>query len=644
MLLGQDNNSNSGTGSLISFALLGALFIGYMWFTMPSEEELEAKRAEAVRLEAERQAKEAAEKADTLDLKAIASAAADTLPGDSAGISPALVRAFGDFAYSGTLPSAANGKEATTIENDVLIISVANKGGVPSEVTLKKYDTYWKKPLCIVKDGNADFNMTFYTSDGRRFDTRDMYFEPSVEKDGENQVLSMKLKASEDAYLEYRYVLRPGEYMLDYTVLSKGLSGILKNGQKPVLDWSIDAFHTEKGLKYENQYTYLAYAEGAKQKEDNLSMGGSDEETINDLSWFAFKQQFFSTILLTEGLHKATLKSQDISADSLHTKNFSANVELSAQDGDFNMPMKLYFGPNHFHTLEKYGNNLDELVPLGWGIFGWINRWFVIPMFDLLFYNWGITMGIVIIIMTLVIKLILSFFTYSGYKSQAKMRLLKPEMEAINQQYKDADPVKRQQATMELYSKAGVNPLAGCLPILLQMPVLIAMYRFFPASIELRGQSFLWADDLSAYDSILNLPFNIPLYGDHVSLFALLMALTLLIQTKMAGGGMDQPSQPGMPNMKFMLYLMPVMMLLWFNTAASGLSYYYTVSTLIAIIQFWVIKKYIINEDKLHAKIQENKQNAKTKGPSKWQRKMDEMMKQAQEQQNRQQRRASGKK
>ncbi len=644
MLLGQDNNSNSGTGSLISFALLGALFIGYMWFTMPSAEEQEAKRAEAVRLEAERQAKEAAEKADTLDLKAIASAADDTLPGDSAGISPALVRAFGDFAYSGTLPSAANGKEATTIENDVLIISVANKGGVPSEVTLKKYDTYWKKPLCIVKDGNADFNMTFYTSDGRRFDTRDMYFEPSVEKDGENQVLSMKLKASEDAYLEYRYVLRPGEYMLDYTVLSKGLSGILKNGQKPVLDWSIDAFHTEKGLKYENQYTYLAYAEGAKQKEDNLSMGGSDEETINDLSWFAFKQQFFSTILLTEGLHKATLKSQDISADSLHTKNFSANVELSAQDGDFNMPMKLYFGPNHFHTLEKYGNNIDELVPLGWGIFGWINRWFVIPMFDLLFYNWGITMGIVIIIMTLVIKLILSFFTYSGYKSQAKMRLLKPEMEAINQQYKDADPAKRQQATMELYSKAGVNPLAGCLPILLQMPVLIAMYRFFPASIELRGQSFLWADDLSAYDSILNLPFNIPLYGDHVSLFALLMALTLLIQTKMAGGGMDQPSQPGMPNMKFMLYLMPVMMLLWFNTAASGLSYYYTVSTLIAIIQFWVIKKYIINEDKLHAKIQENKQNAKTKGPSKWQRKMDEMMKQAQEQQNRQQRRASGKK
>lgn len=644
MLLGQDNNSNSGTGSLISFALLGALFIGYMWFTMPSAEEQEAKRAEAVRLEAERQAKEAAEKADTLDLKAIASAADDTLPGDSAGISPALVRAFGDFAYSGTLPSAANGKEATTIENDVLIISVANKGGVPSEVTLKKYDTYWKKPLSIVKDGNADFNMTFYTSDGRRFDTRDMYFEPSVEKDGENQVLSMKLKASEDAYLEYRYVLRPGEYMLDYTVLSKGLSGILKNGQKPVLDWSIDAFHTEKGLKYENQYTYLAYAEGAKQKEDNLSMGGSDEETINDLSWFAFKQQFFSTILLTEGLHKATLKSQDISADSLHTKNFSANVELSAQDGDFNMPMKLYFGPNHFHTLEKYGNNIDELVPLGWGIFGWINRWFVIPMFDLLFYNWGITMGIVIIIMTLVIKLILSFFTYSGYKSQAKMRLLKPEMEAINQQYKDADPAKRQQATMELYSKAGVNPLAGCLPILLQMPVLIAMYRFFPASIELRGQSFLWADDLSAYDSILNLPFNIPLYGDHVSLFALLMALTLLIQTKMAGGGMDQPSQPGMPNMKFMLYLMPVMMLLWFNTAASGLSYYYTVSTLIAIIQFWVIKKYIINEDKLHAKIQENKQNAKTKGPSKWQRKMDEMMKQAQEQQNRQQRRASGKK
>ena len=223
------------------------------------------------------------------------------------------------------------------------------------------------------------------------------------------------------------------------------------------------------------------------------------------------------------------------------------------------------------------------------------------------------------------------------------MRLLKPEMEAINQQYANADPAKKQQAIMDLYTKAGVNPLAGCLPLLLQMPILIAMYRFFPASIELRGQHFLWADDLSAYDSVLNLPFNIPLYGAHVSLFALLMAITLLINTKMTGG-MDQPQQPGMPNMKFLMYLMPVMMLLWFNSAASGLSYYYTLSTLISIGQIWVIRKYFINEAKLHAKIQENRQNAKTRGPSKWQRKMDEMMKQAEEQRNRQQRRAAGRK
>lgn len=638
MLLGQDNNSSSGNSTWV-FLLLAVFFVGYMWYTTPSAEQQAAARAEAERLAALNAAQNDEIKADTADLtNLIAEAAQDSV------IPPALVEKFGDFAYSATLPSAIDGDAVTTIENSVLRISVANRGGVPSQVTVKDYQTYWKTPMDIIRDGNARLDMVFYTADGKAIHTADMYFEPSLEQVGDTTVLSMRLKASADAYLEYRYTLRPGEYMLDYTVSSKGLASSLRAGQTPVVDWSIDAFHTEKGLKYENQYTYLSYAYGAKDKVDHLSAGGSDDETVEDATWFAFKQQYFSTILIPyEGMHKATLTSSMIEDDTLYTKRFTANMALGAQNGEFNIPMKLYFGPNRFHTLDQYGDNISDLLPLGWGIFGWINRWFVIPMFDLLFYNWHISMGVVIIIMTLVIKLILSFFTYSGYKSTAKMRVLKPEMEAINEKYKTADPAKKQQAIMDLYSKAGVNPLAGCLPLLLQMPVLIAMYRFFPASIELRGQSFLWADDLSAYDSILTLPFNIPLYGAHVSLFALLMALTLLINTRMSGS-MDQPQQPGMPNMKFMLYLMPVMMLLWFNSAASGLSYYYTLSTLISIVQIWVIRKYFINEDKLHAKIQENKENAKTKGPSKWQRKMDEMMKQAEEQRNRQQRRASGKK
>ncbi|MDD4819814.1 MAG: membrane protein insertase YidC [Flavobacteriales bacterium] len=628
------------TGSLVGFVLVMALFLGYMWYTAPSAEQMEqAKKEQADALSAEKAAKELQEKNDA-DQDAIMAVLDSAVVADSNVIPASLIKKYGDFAYSATLPSAKENKQVI-VENDTLRLVFASKGGMPVEVELKQFQTYSKTPLYIVKDANADFNMAFYTADGRKYDTRDLYFDPIISKEGKNTVVSMRAMVSENQYLEYRYVIRPNEYMLDFSVQSKGLSDILKNGQEPILDWKLDAIHTEKGLKNENLYSYLMFSQGEKQKVDDLSAGGSDDETVADLSWFAFKQQFFSTILLTKGQNKATLKSETYDADSsLYTKRFIADVALPEQKGDFNIPMSLYFGPNNFHTLDSYGNNLDEILPLGWAIFRWINRWAVIPMFDLLFYTWGISMGIVILIMTLVIKLVLMFFTYSSYKSQAKMRLLRPEMTALNEKYKDADPAKKQQATMELYSKAGVNPLAGCLPMLLQMPILIAMYRFFPSAIELRGQSFLWAEDLSAYDSILNLPFNIPLYGANISLFALLMAVTLFFSTKMSGSGMDQPTQPGMPNMKFMMYLMPVMMIFWFNTAASGLSYYYALSSLITILQVWVIKKYFVNESKLHAKMMENAQAAQKKGPSKWQRKMDEMLKQAQENQNRQQRRS----
>ena len=640
MLLGQDNNTKMDTGSLVGFVLVMALFLGYMWYTAPSAEQMEqAKKEQEDALLAQQKAEEL-QKKNQEDQTAIMEVLDSAVMADSNAVPVSLIKKYGDFAYSANQPYAQK-NEQVVVENDTLRLVFSSKGGMPTEVQLKQYQTYSKTPLYIIKDGNADFNMTFYSVDGRKYDTRDLYFEPSVSKDGKNMVVSMKAKVDADKYLEYRYTVRPNEYMLGFDVMSKGLSDVLKEGQSPVLDWKIDAFHTEKGLKNENMYSYLMFAQGEKQKVDDLSAAGEDEETVVDLSWFAFKQHFFSTILLTGGQNKATIKSKTYDEkDSLFTKNFVADVELPAQKGDFNIPMSLYFGPNDFHTLDSYGNNLDEILPLGWAIFRWINRWAVIPMFDLLYYTWGISMGIVILIMTLVIKFVLMFFTYSSYKSQAKMRILRPEITALNEKFKDADPAKKQQATMELYSKAGVNPLAGCLPMLLQMPILIAMYRFFPSAIELRGQSFLWAEDLSAYDSIYDLPFQIPLYGANISLFALLMAITLLLSTKMSGGGMDQPSQPGMPNMKFMMYLMPVMMIFWFNTAASGLSYYYALSSLITIIQIWIIKKYFVNESKLHAKMMENAQAAQKKGPSKWQRKMDEMLKQAQENQNRQQRRS----
>ena len=640
MLLGQENNSKMDTGSLVGFIIVMALTMGYFWYTAPSQEEMEAARiAQAEQVAAEEAARELERK--TAEEEALIANVIDSVVADSNTVDiPAVVlKRYGDFAYGAIQPYAKE-NTLTTLENDTLRIVISSKGGMPVEVELKGYTTYDKTPLYLVKDGNADFNMTFTTVDGRQYDTRDLYFEPVLTEEEGAKVLSMRAHTSADDYLEYRYTLRDGEYMMGFDVASHGLGDILKNAQKPIIDWSLKAFHTEKGLKYENNYTNLTFAKGANCKVDDLAMAGSDDDTLEDLTWFAFKQSFFSTILVTDSQNKATVTSRDIyEEDSLFTKAFTANVQLPAQNGDFNIPMQLYFGPNAFHTLDSYGSNLDEILPLGWAIFRWINRWVIIPMFDLLYHHWELSMWLVILIMTVVMKGVLTFFTYSSYKSQAKMRLLKPEMQAINEKFKDADPAKKQQEIMNLYSQAGVNPLAGCLPALLQMPILIAMYRFFPAAIELRGESFLWAEDLSAYDSILDLPFSIPGFGSNVSLFALLMAITMFLSVRTSSGDMNQQTQPGMPNMKFILYLMPVMMIFWFNTAASGLSYYYALFSLISIVQMWVVRKFLVSDEKVLATLEANRAKAKTKGPSKWQRKMDEMMKEAQAEQNRRARR-----
>ncbi|MBR4402890.1 MAG: membrane protein insertase YidC [Flavobacteriales bacterium] len=638
MLLGQDNNAKMDTGSLVGFVIVMVLTLGYFWYTAPSQEEIDAARvAQEEQVAAEEAAREMERK--SVEEEALIASILDSVTADSTAseIPAVLLKRYGDFAYGAMQPYAQE-NTLTTLENDTLRVVVSSKGGMPVEVELKGYKTYDKTPLYLIKDGNADFNMTFYTVDGRMYDTRDLFFEPVMKEGG--KVLSMRAKVSADDYLEYRYTLRDDEYMLGFDVASHGLGDILKNAQQPVLDWKFKAFHTEKGIKYENNYTNLTFATGAKCKVDDLAMAGSDDDTVEDLTWLAFKQSFFSTILLTDSQNKATVTSRDVyEEDSLYTKAFTANVQLPVQNGDFNVPMQLYFGPNAFHTLDSYGHNLDEILPLGWAIFRWINRWVIIPMFDLLYHHWALSMWLVILIMTVVMKGVLTFFTYSSYKSQAKMRLLKPEMQAINEKFKDADPAKKQQEIMNLYSQAGVNPLAGCLPALLQMPILIAMYRFFPAAIELRGESFLWAEDLSAYDSILDLPFNIPGFGSNVSLFALLMAVTMFLSVRTSSADMNQQTQPGMPNMKFILYLMPVMMIFWFNTAASGLSYYYALFSLISIVQMWAVKKFFVSDEKVLATLEKNRANAKAKGPSKWQRKMDEMMKEAQAEQNRRARR-----
>lgn len=540
---------------------------------------------------------------------------------------------LGTFGYSATLPSATN--KSTTLSNDVLDLSIDNKGGYISEARVSQFKTYDSIPVYLIKDGNASFNLSFTTSDGRVINTKDMYFEPSMSKSGENQVLSMKLKVSEDEYLEYVYVMKPGEYMLDFSIRSQGLRDVISSSNAVNLNWDLKGFRHSKSISYENRYTELAweYEEG---DDDYLGHGDVDDDEAVDVTWIAYKQHFFSSILLTDTpFEKADFVSknlvQDEEIDTIYTKDFATVLPLDLKGGELNYNMNWYYGPTDYKILNNYDRNLDEVVPLGWGIFGWINKYVFIPFFAFLI---GVlpSYGLAIVVMTIVVRIVLSPVTYKSYLSQAKMKVLKPEINELNEKYKD-NAMKKQQETMKLYSKAGASPMSGCLPALMQIPVFYALFQFFPSAFDLRQKGFLWADDLSSYDTIAELPFTIPFYGDHVSLFPILASIAIFIYMMMTTGQtMQNNQQPGMPNMKFIMYLSPIMMLFFFNNYASGLSLYYFVSNLITIGIMLVIKYAIIDEEKIHAKIQENKKKPKKQG--KFARKMQEMMEQAEQQKN----------
>ncbi len=618
----QQNNSFD-KNSLIGFLLMGAILMYFMWIQEPPvDQQQDISNTEQVQ-------------DSTVTSNNVVQ---PHVVLDSSQVDESKKLKYGEFYYSATLPSA-NDEATTVLENEFLKLKFSNKGGQIVEAQLKKYKTYEKEDLYLINNGNGSFGIEFSTKNNRVFNTKDLYFTPTLTKDGDNQILSLRAKVSETQYIEYVYTLKADDYMLDFSIRTVGLENVIDANKSVTIDWKLNANRTEKSFKNENMYTTLDYEfEGGKT--DYLSAGGTKDETINDVSWIAFKQQFFSMVLLPHtNFDKAEVHSEthDEFIDEVNhiqnnfTKTFEAKIPLKVINGSVNCDMNMFIGPNQYKILNSYDKNLDELIPLGWGIFGWVNRFFVIPLFNWL-EGFGLSYGIIILIITLIVKLILSPVTYKNFLSSAKMRVIRPEVDELNEKYKDADAAKRQQATMELYKQVGVNPMAGCLPALLQMPILFAMFRFFPSAIELRQQSFLWADDLSSYDSIMHLPFYIPFYGDHVSLFTLLMAIALMIYTMLSGGGMNQPSQPGMPNMKYMMYLMPVMMIFWFNSYASGLSYYYFLSNFISIIQILIIKKYIIDEDKIHAQMQENKKKP-AKKKSKWSQKMSDMMAEAQKQQ-----------
>ena len=539
---------------------------------------------------------------------------------------------LGSFGYSATLPSATN--NTTTVSNDVLELKIDNKGGYISEARLTQFKTYDSIPVYLIKDGNASFNLTFTTSDGRILNTKDLYFEPTVTKSGENQVVSMKLKVSETEFLEYRYVLKPGEYMMDFSIRSQGLSGVINPSNEIKLDWELKGYRHAKSISYENQYTELDFEYGDGE-DDYLGKGDFSEDEAANVTYVAYKQHFFTSILLTDtpfskGKFTSRNLVKDEEIDTVYTKAFTSTLPLELNGGELNYNMNWYYGPTDYKILNDYDRNLDERVPLGWGIFGWINKFIFIPFFALL-ASFLPNYGLAIIVLTIVVRIVLSPVTYKSYLAQAKMKVLRPEINELNEKYKD-NPMKKQQETMKLQNKAGASPLSGCLPALMQIPVFYALFQFFPSAFQLRHKGFLWADDLSSYDTIAELPFNIPFYGDHVSLFPILASIAIFVyMTMTTGQTMSQNQQPGMPNMKFIMYLSPIFMLFFFNNYASGLSLYYFTSNLITIGIMLVIKYAIIDEEKIHAKIQENKKKPKKQG--KFAKKMQDMMEQAEQQQ-----------
>lgn len=596
--------------SIIGFVLIFILLLWVMNNNRPTQEELAKRKAEQEQAAATKNPQNNTATAATADL--------------------------GAFAYSNAQPTAKDG--VTVIENKDVKLTINNKGGDLKEVLLKQFKTYESMPVYLIKDKNAIFALNFKTTQGQELNTQQLYFEPSLSQKDGKQLLSMKVKTGENSYLEYVYTLPAEGYMVDVAVRSQGLSGVL-NSQNPIeLVWGLKARRMEKSVTYENRYTQSAIRY-ADDKINRMSQGGNSGTKEEQVSWVAYKQHLFTSVLISDSAFaNGDFLSYNIaneeSKDVKYTKNLKSTFPLKTKGGELSESLHFYFGPSDYNVLKQYNDKyeLTELIPLGWGIFGWLNKWLFIPLYNFLANYFSV--GLVIILMTIIVRLLLSPIVYKSYVSQAKMKVLRPEIEEINKKYEE--PMKRQQETMALYSKAGVNPMSGCIPALLQLPVFLALFNFFPTEFGLRQKSFLWAEDLSSYDAIFELPFSIPFYGSHVSLFPLLASVAIFIYSMMTMAQTVQPQQPGMPNMKFLIYLSPVMMLFFFNNYASGLSLYYFVSNLLTILIMLAIKHWILDEKKIHAQIQENKM--KPKKESKFQAKMREMMEQAEAQRKAQQR------
>ncbi|MBA4275605.1 membrane protein insertase YidC [Flavobacterium sp.] len=614
--------------SIIGFVLIFGILIWIMYQNQPSKESIAAEKAKKEQL-----AK--TENANKVVAAQAVAAPAVVVAGDSTQMVQ-LQKKLGGFAYSATLPSAKN--DFTTIENEVVKLKIANKGGYIVEAVLKNFEKFKKgsgKLVELIKDNNASLSLQLHTNDNRTLNTKDLFFEPTLAKVGADQILSMKLKAGANEFLEYKYILKPNDYMIGFDLRSQGLNKVLNTSKPLDLEWNLKTYRNEKSISYENRYTEV-YFEHEEGKINYVGQGQNKEEDSNKTTYVAYKQHFFSTILLTnKPFGTAKLQSNNLvhdeAIDTTFTKQFKTNVPLAFENGELDYKMSWYFGPTDYKTLKSYDKNLEKVISLGWGIFGWINKFIFIPLFG--FLSSYISYGIAIIIFTILIKVAMSPITFKSFLSQAKMKVLRPEITELGEKFKK-DPMKKQQETMKLYNKAGVNPMAGCIPALIQIPFMYASFQFFPSAFELRQKSFLWADDLSSFDDVIKLPFHVPLYGDHISLFPVLASIAIFFYMKMTSGDqqMATPQQDGMPDMakmmKIMIYVSPIMMLFFFNSYGAGLSLYNFISNLITIGIMIVIKRYFIDSDKIHAQIQENKLK-EPKKQGKFQRKLQEVMEQA---------------
>ena len=591
--------------AIIGFVLIFAIMIGWFYISQPTPEEIEAQRALATQSGTE----EVIAETEPV-LTPIAESTSAELP-----------------------VSNERSYEPVSLETEHFTLEFSRVGGQLKNITLKDYTNHQEQPIQILQPEFSDLNLKLVTAQGLNLNTNELYFEPEVTQEEDRTRVTLRSEVADGAFLEFKYQVLNDSYLVDFDINTTQLSAYLSS-QPAILSWNYTAPRNDQSIQYENRYTRLTYRLGDGSIKKLSATSELDEEEENDLSWISFRHHFFSAILGSKSkFSKAELVSENLveeeSKTASYTKRYQASVELESLSRGATESMYFYFGPTDSKTFANYSEyELIESIPFGWGIFGTINRYIFNPFFN--FLAGFMPFGIAIIVMTFVVRIALSPVTYKSYVSQAKMKVIQPEVKEINEKFAN-NAMKKQQETMKLYNLAGVNPMSGCVPALLQLPIFYALFSFFPTSFILRQKSFLWVDDLSSYDTIVDLPFTIPFYGDHISLFPILASVAIFFYMQMTTGQtMQMQQQPGMPNMKFIMYLSPVMMLFFFNNYASGLSLYYFISNLLTIVIMLVIKNYIIDENRIHLQVQANKQ--KPKKESKFQRRMREMMEQAEQQ------------